>query len=111
MLAFGRGTGKVLLMETHTNTEIVHLNGTDIYFDLSDTTRVTHQMFVIGNSYYAHITKEVAQATINTGIVGDNISAITLCNKTYTNGDAWEFTENTNDAIKVCKACAKKAGK
>jgi hypothetical protein len=62
-------------------------------------------------SYYAHITKEVAQATINTGVIGASIHAVTLCNKTFTGGAAWEIADNTNHAMKVCKACAAKAGK
>jgi hypothetical protein len=78
--------------------------------DLTNTTRVAHQMFVVsGTSYFMHITKEVAQATIDTSVVGENISAITLCNKTFTEGSVFESTNN--DSFKVCKACAKKAGK
>jgi hypothetical protein len=78
--------------------------------DLTNTTRVAHQMFVVsGTSYFMHITKEVAQATIDTSVVGKNISAITLCNKTFTDGSAFE--SSGNDSMKVCKACAKKAGK
>lgn len=64
---------------------------------------------VLSGGGYAHITKEVAQATITTGVVGGTIPAITLCNKTFTSGDAFESTNN--DAIKVCKTCAAKAAK
>jgi alpha/beta superfamily hydrolase len=78
--------------------------------DLSNTTRVAHQMFVVsGTSFGAHITKEVAQATIDTGVVGNTIPAVTLCNKTYTEGSAWESADI--GSFRLCKACAKKAGK
>ena len=94
-------------MNTHTTP-----NSTWHGIDLSDTTRVQHQMYAVNlTSYYAHITKEVAQATINTGVIGASIHAVTLCNKTFTGGAAWEIADNTNHAMKVCKACAAKAGK
>ena len=80
--------------------------------DLSDTTRLLHRMYAMNlSSHYAHITKEVAQATINTGVIGASIYAVTLCNKTFTGGAAWEIADHTNHAMKVCKACASKAGK
>ena len=78
--------------------------------DLTNTTRVARQMFVVsGTSYGAHITKEVAQATIDHGVVGKTIPAVTLCNKTFTSGDAWEA--ESIGSFRLCKACARKAGK
>lgn len=81
----------------------------DPYFtDLSDQTRVAHRMWMVNCSTYLHISKEVAQATINTGVIAPSIPAVTLCGKTWTSGNAWEMDERGN---KVCKACAAKAGK
>lgn len=81
-------------------------------FDLSNTTRVAHQMFAVSEtSHYVHITKEVAQATIESGVIGSAIPAVTLCSQTFTGGSVWEFADHTNSAAKVCKGCAKKAGK
>jgi hypothetical protein len=81
------------------------------FANLSDTTRIAHRMYAVGSSYYLHITKEVAQATINTGVVGETIPAVTLCNKTFTHGAAWEIADTGNTTAKVCKACATKAAK
>jgi hypothetical protein len=82
---------------------------TDPHFtDLSDGTRVAHQMWMVDCSTYLHISKEVAQATINTGVIAPSIPAVTLCNKTWTSGNAFEMDQRDN---KVCKSCAAKAGK
>jgi hypothetical protein len=80
-----------------------------MFFDLSNTTRVEHQMWACSQtSHFLHITKEVAQATIDTGVIGETIPAVTLCNKTFTAGDAVDFMHRHSH--KVCKGCAKKAG-
>jgi hypothetical protein len=77
-----------------------------------NTNHISHQMYAVSNtSYYAHITKEVTQATIDTTVIDTDKPVQTLCNKTFTWGSAWEIADNTNHAMKVCKACAAKAGK
>jgi hypothetical protein len=92
-------------------TNIIHLAGTDIYFDLSDTTRVAHRMYAVNNtSHFVHITKEVAQSTINTGIIAGTLPAKTLCSKTFTDGDAWEISQDSGTA-RMCKTCSTKAAK
>jgi hypothetical protein len=92
-------------------THIIHLNGSDIWFDLSDTTRVAHSMYAVSEtSYILHITKDVAQATVNTGIIAPTLPAKTLCSKTFTAGAAWEISQDSGTA-RVCKTCSAKAAK
>jgi hypothetical protein len=76
-----------------------------------ETNHINHQMYAVSNSSrFLHITKTVTQSIIEDGVI-DNQVATTLCNKTFTWGSAWEIADNTNDAAKICKACANKAGK
>ena len=87
----------------------IYFMAINIKVDLSNTTRVNHSMYAYGRTSMtvAHITKEVAQATIDEGVITPEIYAKTLCSKTLTFGTAWDMS---GGVIRVCKACQKKAG-
>ena len=77
-----------------------------------NTNHTTHQMYAVSNtSHFLHITNTVTESTIDNGVIGNINFATTLCNKTFTWGSAWEIADTTNNAAKICKRCAAKAGK
>lgn len=77
-----------------------------------NTNHINHQMFAIDfHCFYAHITATVTTTTIATGQIDSVNTATTLCKKSWAAGNAWEIASNDIGSLKVCKACAKKAGK
>ena len=79
--------------------------------DLTNETRVAHQMYVIREMTHLHITREVAQATIETGCITPRIYAVTMCGQTWEHGFAVEMDQTNNKATPICKRCATKAAK
>ena len=75
----------------------------------NDTTRVVSQLWMVTNLKNLHISKEIAQGTIDTTAITESHFATTLCGQTWTSGCA--YTDKGNTALKTCKACAAKAGK
>ena len=76
----------------------------------NDPTRVPRSMFLVpvwGNARMTHISKELAQGTIDTSVVSPSHHAITHCGQTWESGEAWD---NFNGVGKVCKACRTKSG-
>ena len=76
----------------------------------NDPTRVPRSMFlqpIFGNARVAHISKEVAQGTIDTNVVDPSHHAITHCGQTWESGEALDTPPSRG---KVCKACRTKSG-
>lgn len=77
-------------------------------YDLTHTERVIHPMWMVESLRHLHISKEIAQSTIETSLITDNLPAVTLCGQTWTSGFAYELDEVTTTRLKVCKVCNKK---
>lgn len=76
----------------------------------NDPTRVPRSMFlqpIQGNARIGHISKEVAQGTIDTNVISPSHHAITHCGQRWESGEA---LDTFNGVGKVCKACRTKSG-
>jgi hypothetical protein len=76
-------------------------------YDLTHTERVPREMWMIESRRHWHISKEIAQSTIETELITDNLPAVTLCGQTWTSGFAYEMNQPLN-IHKVCKVCNQK---
>ena len=76
----------------------------------NDPTRVSRSMYVGEAGRYMHISKEVAQGTIDTNVITPSHHVLTHCGKKWTSGSATDARPN-NPSLKVCKSCSTKSGK